>query len=146
MSVTRAEIVAAAEGWRGTSYRHQGSLKGVGCDCLGLVRGVWRETIGPEPEPVPVYTPDWAEAGGEEALAAAGFRHLVPVAPEARRPGDLLLFRWRMGVPAKHVGILATPDRFLHAYDAAGGVVASPLSPWWTRRLAFVFAFPGVRD
>jgi NlpC/P60 family putative phage cell wall peptidase len=143
---TRAEIVAAAEGWRGTPYRHQASLRGVGCDCLGLVRGVWRETIGPEPEPVPVYTPDWAEAGGEEALAAAGFRHLVPVEPEARRPGDLLLFRWRMGIPAKHVGILVTPERFLHAYDAAGGVVASPLSPWWTRRLAFVFAFPGVRD
>ena len=144
--VTRAEIVAAADAWRGTPYRHQASLRGVGCDCLGLVRGVWREPIGPEPEPVPVYTPDWAEAGGEEALAAAGFRHLVPVAPEARRPGDLLLFRWRMGVPAKHAGILTTPECFLHAYDAAGGVVASPLSPWWTRRLAFVFAFPGVRD
>lgn len=143
---TRTEIVAAADAWRGTPYRHQASLRGVGCDCLGLVRGVWRETIGPEPETVPVYTPDWAEAGGEEALAAAGFRHLVPVAAEARRPGDLLLFRWRMGVPAKHAGILVTPERFLHAYDAAGGVVASPLSPWWTRRLAFVFAFPGVRD
>ena len=28
--------------WIGTPYRHQASLKGVGCDCLGLVRGVWR--------------------------------------------------------------------------------------------------------
>ena len=93
-----------------------------------------------------VYTPDGAEAGGEEALAAAGFRHLVPVAVEARRPGDLLLFRWRMGVSAKHAGILVTPERFLHAYDAAGGVVSSPLSDWWVRRLAFVFAFPGVCD
>ncbi len=28
--------------WLGTPYRHQGRRKGVGCDCLGLVLGVWR--------------------------------------------------------------------------------------------------------
>ena len=38
------EIVAAARSWIGTPYRHQASLKGVGCDCLGLVRGVGRTT------------------------------------------------------------------------------------------------------
>ena len=27
-------IVAAARGWIGTPYRHQGARKGVGCDCL----------------------------------------------------------------------------------------------------------------
>tara|TARA_R110002020_G_scaffold15617_3_gene56009 strand:+ start:4131 stop:4565 length:435 start_codon:yes stop_codon:yes gene_type:complete len=142
---TRAEIVAAATGWRGTPYRHQASLRGVGCDCLGLVRGVWRETIGREPEPCPVYTADWAEAGGRETLAEAGFRHLVPVAGEPQA-GDVMLFRWRRDLPAKHAGILIAPDRFLHAYDAAGGVVATKLSPWWARRRAFVFAFPGVSD
>lgn len=33
-----ADIVAAARGWIGTPYLHQASLKGVGTDCLGLVR------------------------------------------------------------------------------------------------------------
>ena len=61
-------IVAFARGWIGTPYCHQASLKGVGCDCLGLVRGVWRETLGAEPEGVPAYTPDWAEAGRAETL------------------------------------------------------------------------------
>ena len=46
-------IIAAARGWIGTPYRHQASLKGVGADCLGLVRGVWREVMGDEPEPPP---------------------------------------------------------------------------------------------
>ena len=46
----RAEIVRAARSWIGTPYRHQASLKGVGCDCLGLLRGVWREVVGAEPE------------------------------------------------------------------------------------------------
>ena len=42
----RAAIVAAARGWLGTPYRHQASVRGEGADCLGLVRGVWRELIG----------------------------------------------------------------------------------------------------
>ncbi len=71
--MTRDDIVAAGRGWIGTPYRHQASLKGVGADCLGLVRGLWRELIGPEPEVLPAYSPDWAEAGGRETLAVRGF-------------------------------------------------------------------------
>ena len=58
----RAAIVAAARSWIGTPYRHQASLKGVGCDCLGLLRGVWRDVVGDEPERPPAYSRDWAEA------------------------------------------------------------------------------------
>jgi hypothetical protein len=46
MPLTRPLIVAETRAWIGTPYRHQASLKGVGCDCLGLVRGVWRAVIG----------------------------------------------------------------------------------------------------
>ena len=56
--MSRADIVRAAGDWLGTPYRHQASVRGVGCDCLGLIRGVWRECIGPEPEPVPQPQPD----------------------------------------------------------------------------------------
>ena len=59
-------IVAAARGWIGTPYVHQASVKGAGTDCLGLVRGIWRELYGPEPEALPAYTPDWGEAGVQE--------------------------------------------------------------------------------
>ncbi len=55
---TKDEIVAAARGWIGTPYRHQGQVKGVGCDCLGLVRGVWRDLYGAEPEAPPPYRAD----------------------------------------------------------------------------------------
>jgi NlpC/P60 family putative phage cell wall peptidase len=41
------------------------SLRGIGCDCLGLLRGVWRAVYGKEPEAVPAYSSDWAEASGE---------------------------------------------------------------------------------
>jgi NlpC/P60 family putative phage cell wall peptidase len=72
MSITPDLIVAEARSWIGTPYRHQASLKGVGCDCLGLVRGVWRALYGEEPERMPPYSRDWAEASLRETLAEAG--------------------------------------------------------------------------
>ena len=143
MDVTRASIVAEARSWIGTPYRHQASLKGVGCDCLGLVRGVWRAVIGDEPERAPPYAPDWAESSGEEALARAAARHLQPVTCDAIRPGDVLLFRWREHLPAKHAAILTMPELMVHAHDGAA-VAEVALAPWWRRRLAYAFRFPGV--
>ncbi|MGI8527379.1 MAG: peptidase P60 [Pseudolabrys sp.] len=144
----RSLIIAEARSWIGTPYRHQASLKGAGCDCLGLIRGVWRAVIGDEPERAPPYAPDWAEAGGEESLAGAGFRHLTPVARDAFLPGDVLLFRWRAHLPAKHAAIVTScvengPGTMVHAHDGAA-VTEVALAPWWRRHLAYAFAFPGV--
>lgn len=136
-------IVAAARGWIGTPYRHQASLRGVGCDCLGLIRGIWRDCVGPEPEPVPPYSPDWSEPQGQEWLWDALLRHFQPPA-SAPQPGDLLLFRMRAGSVAKHLGILSgTPagPGVIHAYSGHG-VVESALGPAWQRRIAARFAFP----
>ncbi|WP_038361437.1 NlpC/P60 family protein [Bosea sp. UNC402CLCol] len=141
----RDEIVAAAREWLGTPYHHQASLRGVGCDCLGLVRGVWRELCGPEPEAPPPYSPSWAESLGRETLALAASRHLAPVVPEAVRPGDVLLFRWREHLPAKHCAILSAPDRIIHAHDGAA-VAEVAFTGWWRRHLSHAFSFPGVSD
>src|SRR5437667_3934403 len=100
MSPTRSLLIAEARAWIGTPYRHQASLKGVGCDCLGLVRGVWRAIVGAEPELVPAYAPDWAEATNAETLAGAAARHLVAIDLAAAFPGDGLHFRCRAGLAA----------------------------------------------
>jgi NlpC/P60 family putative phage cell wall peptidase len=142
-----AEVVALARAWIGTPYRHQASCRGAGTDCLGLLRGVWREAIGGEPEAVPAYTADWSEPSRSEDLLAAAGRHLEPVDRSARAPGDVLVLRMRDGGVAKHVGILASRDGFetlIHAYSGHG-VVESPLTPAWARRVAAVFRFPDGR-
>jgi NlpC/P60 family putative phage cell wall peptidase len=141
MTPTSQAVIAEARSWIGTPYRHQASLKGVGCDCLGLLRGVWRAIHGVEPELTPAYAPDWAEAGGEERLAEAARRHLTEIAPEDAGPGDVLLFRWRPHLPAKHAAILTTTDRMIHAYDGAA-VTEVCFAPFWARRVAFVFRYP----
>ncbi len=141
-----ARVAVAARAWLGTPYRHQASVKGVGADCLGLVRGLWREVAGAEPEGVPPYSPDWAEAGGRELLREALERWLRPVPPAVMRPGDVLLFRMSPGVAAKHCAVLSGAEgpepRMIHAYWGRA-VVESWMGIWWRRRLVAAFRFPG---
>jgi NlpC/P60 family putative phage cell wall peptidase len=112
-----ARVVAAARSWLGTPYHDQASLKGLGCDCLGLARGVWREVVGPEPSPIPPYSRDWGETGPCEVLADGARRMMVEVTASNPPPGALVLFRIRPGAIAKHVGILTGSDSFIHSYE-----------------------------
>jgi NlpC/P60 family putative phage cell wall peptidase len=141
----RSAILQAARLWLGTPYLHQASLRGAGCDCLGLVRGVWRDIYGDEPEETGAYTPDWAEATRQERLADAGFRHLTAVGVPDFAVGDVLLFRWRPNVPAKHCAIATSRETMIHAHDGAR-VCEIAITRFWKRRIAFAFAFPGVTN
>lgn len=142
--MTRDAIIAAARTWVGTPYHHQASLKGVGCDCLGLIRGLWRELYGPEPVALPPYTRDWGDATGSESLMDAGCRHLTRLGEvRAARPGDVLVFRMRDSGVAKHAGILVADDRMVHAQEEVG-VSEVELGRWWRRRLVAAFSFPGI--
>ena len=133
--MTEAPVVAAARLWLGTPYLHQASARGAGCDCLGLIRGVWREVHGQEPAPIPPYTPDWSEPQGAETLWETAAR-LLP--PGQGGEGDLLLFRMRAGSPAKHLGIQSGPAAFIHSMSGHG-VLESPLSAPWAARIVARF-------
>lgn len=133
-----------ARAWIGTPYVHQASCKGAGSDCLGLLRGVWRELYCEEPETPPPYSMDWSEPQHAEELWAAARRHLIPRPKDVLRAGDVVLFRMRSGSVAKHVGIVGTDGAqasFIHAYSGHG-VVESAFSEPWLNRLVAVFEFP----
>lgn len=140
-SVRGALVVAAARAWIGTPYHHQASARGVGADCLGLVRGVYREVMQRDAELPPPYSRDWGETNGLETLLQAAQRNLLQVAQGTHVPGDVLIFRMRHGTIAKHAALLATPETMIHAME---GTVACEVafSPWWRRRLAGAFRFP----
>lgn len=143
--MSRAAVLEEARSWIGTPYRHQASCKGAGADCLGLIRGIYVALIGPVKEIVPAYTASWAEDMGQETLRDAARRHLVEIDPADAGPGDILLFRWRGDMPAKHAAILSSPDRMIHAYDGHS-VFETSIPDQWRRRIAFAFRFPGVED
>lgn len=141
----RQDIVRAARAWVGTPYQHQASLRGIGCDCLGLLRGLWREFHGDEPERIRPYAPSWAEIDGRERLLDAAARHLVPATGDVIQAGMILIFRWKDGAPAKHCGIATGPARFIHAHDGAS-VAEVALVPSWRRRIVARFDFPALED
>jgi NlpC/P60 family putative phage cell wall peptidase len=136
-------VLTQTRRWLGTPYRHQASALGAGCDCLGLVRGVWRALHGAEPETPPPYRPDWAEIGGRELLLEAFGRWLVPIPLDQARAGDVLVFRMAPGAVAKHCAIQSAPDRIIHAYWGRA-CVESALGRWWRERLVAAFRFPSA--
>ncbi len=138
------DIVVTARGWIGTPYVHQAARRGAGCDCLGLLRGVWAEATGVPLIAVPPYTPDWSEPQGDEALWRAATQRLIPKARDDVAGGDILLFRMRQGAVAKHVGLQGDTglhQTFIHAYQGHG-VLENAFSAPWQRRLVARFAFP----
>ncbi len=148
--ITPVQIVYCARRWIGTPHHHQASKCGVGADCLGLIRGVYRDLYAQEPETPPAYTPDWAEVPGldgtrTETMAEGARRHLVELDKAEAGPGDVLLFRMTPGAVAKHAAIKSFEGRMIHA--CSGRAVAEVhMGTWWPRHLAFAFRFPGELD
>lgn len=112
----KEQVLEAARGWLGTPYRHQASVKGAGCDCLGLLRGVWREVYGVEAEKPPAYRPEWFDMRKDELLLAKARQYLIPLKTlDEGIAGDALVFRMRRGSSAKHCAILAPGGYMIHA-------------------------------
>lgn len=146
MNAVGDQVVAQAREWLGTPYRHQASCKGAGTDCLGLLRGIWRDLYGREPEVVPAYTADWAEPQGQELLWQAAGRCLLRKPRQDAAPGDVVLFRMRDQSVAKHLGVtcaVGSEASFIHAYSGHGVVLSAFTEPW-ARRVVARFEFPKV--
>lgn len=141
ITTVNERVLAITQTWLGTPYRHGASRLQVGCDCLGLIRGIWRELYGTEPEDAGTYSRDWAELTQDEPLISAARRHMHLKPLSDIQAGYLLIFRWRDGVAAKHLGVMAESNRFIHAYEGHS-VTLSALVPQWRQRIAAVFAFP----
>lgn len=150
--VGNPRVVKEARRWIGTPYLHQASCCNAGCDCLGLIRGIWRQLYQHEPEQAPAYSMDWSEPQGEEQLWRAAQRHLIAKPVNQAAIGDVLLFRMRAGTVAKHLGVQsqlgsrasAGPTvgaAFIHAYSGRGVVESAQTRPW-QRRIVARFTFP----
>lgn len=137
----RAQVITQARRWLDTPYQHQASAFQAGCDCLGLVRGIWRDIYGFEPMVVPPYTADWAEHCGAETLLHAAQHCLTPLPKQDTDIGDIMVFRMSTDAPCKHIAVRSGPRSIIHAYWGRA-VVESFLVPYWQKRHAYSFAFP----
>ena len=133
-------IVRIAKAWVGTPYRHQASKKQVGSDCLGLLRGVWREVIGDEPIKIPPYKANWRDRTNAGALENAANDYLIS-SSDKPMAGDVILFKMIRNMPAKHCAIMIDENHFIHAQEHIGVVEAS-LSKAWASHVFAVYKFP----
>ena len=126
------DIVAVARGWLGTKFHHQGRVKGVGVDCIGLLVGVVRE-LGVNVED----RTDYGRQPHNGELEKALLDHLTPCQMKA---GAVALFR--ISKEPQHVGIITEYNNgfgLIHAYAQARKVVEHNLDNWWNERLTQCF-------
>jgi NlpC/P60 family putative phage cell wall peptidase len=136
----RSDVVAEARTWIGTSFQHQGRLRGVGVDCVGLVIGVAR-ALG--------LADGWREQPyrkfpSEDFTRAVLGAHLVPV-DGAPRLGDVALIRWRN--TANHMAVIgdaAAPFSLVHAYYVPGRVVEHRADTDWCSRIVALYRYRGL--
>jgi len=139
---TRTQIRDRALEWVGTPYHHQACLKGVGADCVGLLRGVFIETYGYDPEKPPTYSPAWGESTKDELLLQAAGKYLTPVSGLNWGVSDVLVFRIRNAASAKHCAIVVGDNKMIHAVSGRAVFVAGINA--WAKQIAGTFSFPNL--
>jgi len=139
---SRIDIVTEARTWLGTPYHHQAALKGVGCDCIGLLRGVYEAFVAPLKVDIN-YSPHWHFHRTKEVLYSHVRQYAEEIPLESAGLGNVLLFGFGTG-SAAHAGIIATVDTIIHAYAEIGKVAETRLSEKWINRRRAAFQFPGL--
>lgn len=112
------ELVVRALSFVGVNYRHGGETPETGFDCSGLVRHVFRESLGLL---LPRTSRDISRVGES-------------VQRDELQPGDLVFFNTlRRGF--SHVGIYLGEDRFVHAPAKGGEVrIEDMRKSYWVKR------------
>lgn len=134
-------IVETARSYEGTRWQHQGRIKGVGIDCIGLVVETLRE-LGLTGENPSNYgrTPDGV------AMRQRLNQHLTPVPFSNRQEGDIILFRFTEA--PQHVAFLTTMadgrEGIIHAFAGARKVVEHGFDDVWKARVVQCFRVPAV--
>lgn len=137
-------VIDIARTWIGTPYRHQAHKKGVGCDCIGLVVGIWSDLFEGNIPPtfkLPAYTPHWADETGEDLMTDISRQYLQPSQHLYPQVGDVCLWRMMRNGPVKHASILTSSTTMIHAY-CGHDVMETSLTTNAGSKLMHRFSFP----
>jgi NlpC/P60 family putative phage cell wall peptidase len=119
--------------------------KGVGCDCLGLILGVYKDITGIT-VPFPMrYSPNWTRTAQHGHALLDALHHLGTPAKHPLQAGDILIFALTDG-RIIHAGIMVEEGNFIHALadPAIAKVTLSPFTDPWARRLHARYTLPTI--
>jgi len=148
---TREEIVTEVRTWKDTKFVHQASVKGVGCDCAGLILGVGVNTGGIIMKLTDAALQEFVgystRPDPHKMIRALGLL-MLPIRKEEAGAGDVVYRRYTM--EPQHLGIL-TGDLF----EAKSGVVHAERWPArkvvegrtdgdWYNNVTSAWRYPGL--
>ncbi len=149
--VTREQIVAEAREWLDTRWEHQAKLKGVACDCAGLIVGVGLNSqamtidfVGATAKAVEGYSRE----PNPSLMVMALSRWMVRIRKDETGAGDVVYRRY--GDNPQHLGILTGPLR-----DPESGIIHALMWPSrkvvehrtdeeWYRQVVSAWRYPGL--
>lgn len=131
-------LVSEARSWIDTPWRRGLSMKGVGCDCGGLIAGIYASASLNVADAFtdPQFAP-WRIPPAPDVLRACLDAYAVCLAPRNRRPGDVGLFTDTLGL-ARHLAFFTEENTIVHARLDIGRVVEHSLDIVWQRHLVSV--------
>jgi len=143
---TREEIVREARTWLGTSFHHQGRIKNVGCDCIGLVVGVVHELDIPSLDGNGKLSQhdntNYGRMPDGKSLKAQLDRFLNPISLKDIQPGDILLLKFEK--EPQHVAIISDYHGsglgMIHCYAQSRKVVEHRLDDLWKDRIISAYS------
>ena len=141
---TARDVVDEARGWIGTRWQHQGALRGVGADCVGLLVGV-AHALGIADARDDMRDPalrGYGRIPNPALLTEAASRYL-DATTECVLGGVVLM---RFTAHPTHFAIVSSlqPISIVHAYAQARRVVEHRLDDLWVSRIVLTFSFRGV--
>jgi NlpC/P60 family putative phage cell wall peptidase len=119
----RKAVVEEARKWLRTPFHNHACLRGVGCDCLGLLLGVYMAVGVVSGVDVPKYAAQWMLHKTDELYLAGMEKYCREVATP--QMGDIALFRF--GKTYSHSGIVVHwPTEMIHSYVGHGVEYVNP--------------------
>lgn len=127
MIASPEELVVIAYTWLDTPWAHQGRIKHVGVDCIGLVGGVGVE--GRVPEAIE-WSKDqslrrYGRAPNPDLLFNKADQYLTKQTTGAIQLADIFIMRMQRDIEPRHFAIVSqlNPIYIIHAYASAERVV-----------------------
>ncbi|RDV06438.1 hypothetical protein DXH95_03150 [Sphingorhabdus pulchriflava] len=128
------QVVDAAMAWVGTPFHAQASVRGVGCDCKGLIAGVARDLNRVEAESWAAQLADYDIGRVPVGQLRLGLQELFDAVEGEAQAGDILLLR--IGARLQHLAIHAGQGpqgpEMIHCWSrGVMQVIRCPIGQYW---------------
>ncbi len=140
--VSRLDAVLEARKWLHTPFKHQGSVRGAGCDCIGLIKGIGMALglVDYDPNSALAKTfNNYSIMPNPRRMREGLATWLVQIPVDEAMLADIYFMAW--GKEPQHVALI-TDKGIIHSYSRAGKVVEHGLDDLWRSRIVAAYRYP----